>query len=183
MALTLAEARLTLRRWLADLTPPMAVTDADLDAALVAALAQLDAVAPRQGTVMLAAAGSDQLPLPSTVRRVWAVLVEGKPLDRWAVWNGTLWLDEPLVGTVELRCHLAREIVTQPDQALPVTNAAEEAFLLPAAAETLLTQALTVQARHQGPTESLVAALAAARTARQRAAQALPRSVRVSRVG
>lgn len=183
MALTLAEARLALRRWLGDLVPPTALTDADLDAALVTALAQLDALAPRQGTVTLAAAGTDQLPLPSTVRRVWAVLVEGRPLDHWAVWNGTLLLGEPISGTVELRCHLARELVTQPDQTLPLTDPAEETYLLAAAVETLLTQVITVQARHQGPTQPLMAALAAVRTARERAAAALPRSVRVVRVG
>ncbi|MCX2726834.1 hypothetical protein OO015_04910 [Thermomicrobium sp. 4228-Ro] len=178
MALTLAAARTALRRALADTAAPAAWSDADLDGALAAALAQLDALVPWPGRVALAAGGADRLPLPAGVRRVLAVLREGVPLAGWGVWAGELLLGEPVQGALEVRCFLARTLPSAPTDPLPLADASEEAFVLAAAREALLAAGLTHQARRQGPTGPLVAALAAARAERERAARALPRTVR-----
>ncbi|MCS7294701.1 MAG: hypothetical protein NZ761_04825 [Dehalococcoidia bacterium] len=179
MTLTLAAARQALRGRIGDTGTPATCTDADLDAAVAAALAQLDALVPQAGLVTLAAGGTDRLPLPSAVRRVLAVLRQGVPLEDWAAWGGTLYLGEPVTGSLELRCHLARALPSDPAQPLPLADAGERAYALAAAAEALLARALALQARRQGPTGPLEAALAAARVEREQAAEALPRAVRV----
>lgn len=178
MTLTLGEARDALRGSLADTATPASWSDADLDGALLAALAQLDALAPWPGLLTLAAGGTDRLPLPGEVRRVLAVLHEGVPLSGWGVWAGQLLFGEPLSGTVEVRCWLVRALPSASGDPLPVAGPAEEAFVLAAATEALLERALARQARWQGPPGPLAAALAAAREARVRAAAALPRVLR-----
>ncbi len=178
MALTLEAARTALRRALADTAAPAAWSDDDLDRALAGALAALDGLAPWSGTVLLAAGGSDRLPLPGAVRRVVAVLQDGVPLAGWHVWAGELVLAEPVQGTLEVRAFLARTLPGAPSDPLPLADGAEEAFVLAAARETLLAVGLTHHARRQGPPGPLVAALATARAERERAARALPRVVR-----
>uniref|UniRef100_A0A7C1FSC2 Uncharacterized protein n=1 Tax=Thermomicrobium roseum TaxID=500 RepID=A0A7C1FSC2_THERO len=179
MTLTLAAARQALRRQLRDTALPATFSDADLDAALAAALAQLDAALPRQASLTLNAGGTDRLPLPSGVRRVLAVLHQGWPLSGWAVWGGQLYLEEPLVGSLELRCWVERTLPDQESGLLPIAGEAEAAFVLAVATLQLLRQALVRQARWQGPTDHLVAAIAAAQAAQEEAARALRRAVQV----
>lgn len=180
MTRTLAEARATLRAWLRDGALPSEWPDAELDAALAAALAELDGLAPWPGVVTLAAGGTDRLPLPPEVRRVVAVLYRGEPLRGWGVWAGELLLGEALSGPLEVRCWLARVLPTAADDPLPLGGPAEEGFVLAAALERVLAGALVRQARWQGPTGPLETALAAARAARGQAAQALPRRLRAA---
>jgi len=172
---TLGAARAALRAWLADTGTPASFADADLDRALAAALAQLDARAPWPLTATLAAGGTDRLPLPPGTRRVLAVLLAGQPLSDWRVWSGELLLDEPVSGTLELRGWQVRALPASEADPLPVAGPAETAFVLAAAVEALLGEALARQARWQGPPGPLEAALAAARAAREQAARALPR--------
>lgn len=179
VTLTLAAARQALRRQLSDTAPPTTFSDADLDTALAAALGQLDAVLPRQASLTLNAGGTDRLPLPSGVRRVLAVLHHGWSLSGWTVWGGELFLEEPLVGSLELRCWLERTLPDQESDLLPIAGEAEAAFVLAVATVQLLRQALVRQARWQGPTRDLVAALAAAQTAQEEAGRALRRAVQV----
>jgi hypothetical protein len=175
MTLTLEAARAALRRLAADAATPPAWSDDDLDTALAIGLAQLDQLAPSAAVVRLAAGGTDRLPLPSGVQRVLAVLHAGQPLAGWSVWAGELVFAEPVSGSLELRCWQRRTLPDAASDPLPLSGPAEEAFLLAAAVEALLVQALARQGRHQGPVGPLVAALEQARAQRERAARALPR--------
>ena len=179
MTLTLAAARQALRRELADTSAPFTFSDADLDAALAVALTALDELAPRPSTLSLVAEGTDQLVLPPGVRRVLAVWHSGWPVRGWTSWGSTLQLAEPVTGAVEIHCWVERVVPAHADDLLPLNSAAEETYLLAAATEQLLRQALLRHARWQGPTGPLEAAVAAAQAAREQAARGLGRVLRV----
>lgn len=178
MTLSWADARAALRRWLNDPAGSGVWDDAALDAALEAALAQLDQRAPREVAVQVHLAGAEELAVPEEMGRVRSLYWQGERLPGWRVWAGRLFLPEPLSGTLTVYGWARRRLPANPDQPLPLTGPAEEAFLLAAAAEQLLVQAVALQARWQGPVEGFRAALRAAGQAREQAAAALERRVR-----